>query len=108
MRVRRRAPGSRRNLLPRTDEREHLVCRFRNIGAGPKNRGHTGAFEKLTVLRRNNATYDHKDVVRAQALQRFDQLRHERLVTSGLARHSDLRFPMSITAMNGRGRNPSR
>src|SRR5581483_1039429 len=92
----RRVYSAARNRLPRlcgealgADQRQDLRRGERDVGARAVDRGDPGGFEKLVILRRDDAAADDDHVAGALRPQRRDQRRHQRLVRRRLARHAD-------------------
>ena len=65
------------------EQLHHLDGTYADRGAGSEDGGYTGIEEILVVLRRDNTTGHHHDVVAAQFLEFLDYLRNQGLVTGG-------------------------
>ena len=65
------------------EQLHHLDGTYADRGAGPEDGGHTGIEEILVVLRRDNTTGHHHDIVATQFLEFFDHLREECFVACG-------------------------
>ena len=62
---------------------EHLDCRQRNAGAGAEDCSDTCLVEEIVVLSGNNAAGRYEDILAAEFLEFFDNLRDKCLVACG-------------------------